>query len=264
MSNIPLSQLNFQKHIIATSSSDVRHIAKPLEKHGIVHFSYTKTYENRSTIVLTTHPEVSEKFIEDKFYLKVFCESIDKYISCNAFWEDLGCPELLQLTIEGFGLYNGLVMVKKTKNVCEFFHFATQRNANFSNYFYLNNIDALEQFILYFKIIAKPLLNLASQQRILYPQPSDESVLVSSTWKEKILSSAKILADFSPNIGHSKSVQLTKRELECTSYLKKGFSIKEIAQQMEISPRTAEKHIKHIKSKLNCATKSKVIAKLLT
>jgi len=43
---------------------------------------------------------------------------------------------------------------------------------------------------------------------------------------------------------------LTKKEIECAVYVKKGFQIKEIAARMCISPRTIEKHIASIKQKL--------------
>lgn len=259
--NIPIYKLNFQKHIISTSSSDIRCIAKPLEQQGILFFSYSKVCEDSSTISLSTHPEIDEQFINRKLYSKIFFGNIDDYIPCNAFWDDLGCQEFLQLT-EGFGLQKGLVMVKKLKDACEFFYFSSQKNINFSNNFYLNNMDRIEQFVLHFKDVAKSILDQANQQKILFPQTGDESVLVSSEWKKSNLliggSSTELSKNFDFNIAC-----LTKREQECTRFLKDGLSIKEIAQKMQISPRTAEKHLNQIKLKLNCASKSKLLIKLL-
>lgn len=55
---------------------------------------------------------------------------------------------------------------------------------------------------------------------------------------------------------------LSEREKECTRYILKGMSAKEIGRIMDISYRTAESHIASIKNKLNCQTRSQLIEKI--
>ena len=60
------------------------------------------------------------------------------------------------------------------------------------------------------------------------------------------------------NIGN-----LTKREFECLFFMLRGKSAKETAKILSIAPRTIEKHIEHIKLKLNCHRRSDIIEKAL-
>lgn len=57
------------------------------------------------------------------------------------------------------------------------------------------------------------------------------------------------------------SFKLTSRETECLFLLVRGKSAKEIAQFLEISPRTVEEYIENIKSKLRVSSRSEIIAK---
>jgi DNA-binding CsgD family transcriptional regulator len=45
--------------------------------------------------------------------------------------------------------------------------------------------------------------------------------------------------------------QLSDRQLDCLYYLVKGMTIKEIAKEMSLSPRTVEHYLEAIKIKLN-------------
>jgi DNA-binding NarL/FixJ family response regulator len=52
--------------------------------------------------------------------------------------------------------------------------------------------------------------------------------------------------------------QLSERESELIFYFMRGFSNKEIASYMSLSPRTVETYLERIKSKFNCNTRSKL------
>ena len=55
-------------------------------------------------------------------------------------------------------------------------------------------------------------------------------------------------------------LSLTNRQLDCLYYLAKGFSIKQIASAMRLSPRTVEHHLEAIKIKLDCRLRSDLVA----
>ncbi len=65
------------------------------------------------------------------------------------------------------------------------------------------------------------------------------------------------------NIGNNENPKLRHSELDCARYLLMGKPMREIAEELLISPRTVETHIENIKNKLGCNKKSEVISKLL-
>jgi DNA-binding CsgD family transcriptional regulator len=59
------------------------------------------------------------------------------------------------------------------------------------------------------------------------------------------------------------NVLLTPREQECLEYTVKGYTAKQIAKKLSISPRTVEDYLNQTKSKLGVATKQEMIQKVL-
>lgn len=57
-------------------------------------------------------------------------------------------------------------------------------------------------------------------------------------------------------------VYLTQREAECAFYLMRGFTMKEIARDLALSPRTIEFYLKRIKEKMQTHSKSEVVRRL--
>lgn len=60
------------------------------------------------------------------------------------------------------------------------------------------------------------------------------------------------------------SITLTPREQECLEYTVKGFTAKEIAKKLLISPRTVEEYLNQLKVKLAVNTKQQMIQKVLS
>lgn len=56
---------------------------------------------------------------------------------------------------------------------------------------------------------------------------------------------------------------VSTRELQCIFYLLNGDTAKKIAENMSITPKTAESYLENIKIKLNCHTKSELIRKII-
>lgn len=52
----------------------------------------------------------------------------------------------------------------------------------------------------------------------------------------------------------------TDREYQCLRYIQKGYSAKMIAREFNISPRTVEHHLAHIRYKLNVSSIKAIIA----
>jgi len=57
----------------------------------------------------------------------------------------------------------------------------------------------------------------------------------------------------------SKKYTLSKRQIECLFYMSFGYSMKETAQKINVSPRTIETHINALKEKLNVTLRSQLV-----
>lgn len=54
-------------------------------------------------------------------------------------------------------------------------------------------------------------------------------------------------------------VYFTRREAQCMFYFLKGNNIREVAEHLDLSPRTIEFYVKNMKFKCQCRTKSALI-----
>lgn len=59
------------------------------------------------------------------------------------------------------------------------------------------------------------------------------------------------------------TIRLTNREVQCAELLIKGLSIKSIASKLDLSHRTIEKHVEHLKNKFACSSKEKLLRNII-
>lgn len=62
---------------------------------------------------------------------------------------------------------------------------------------------------------------------------------------------------------NSSSLQLSSRQIDCIKLLMQGLSVKKIAKNLNLSPRTVESHLNIAKDKLNCPNKISLISTCL-
>ena len=60
--------------------------------------------------------------------------------------------------------------------------------------------------------------------------------------------------------GRFAEIYLTPREYDCLKVLQEGKTIKEIARDMQLSPRTVEFYLKNLKVKFGCKSKTELLA----
>lgn len=59
-----------------------------------------------------------------------------------------------------------------------------------------------------------------------------------------------------------KEISLSARQKQCASYLLQGLTLKQMGEQMNLSPRTVEHYIENLKLKLACKNRTELIIKL--
>ena len=62
---------------------------------------------------------------------------------------------------------------------------------------------------------------------------------------------------------NNRQIKLTKREAECSLYILKGLTSKEIAKEMGLASRTIDNYIECIKGKFSCIKRSEMVACLI-
>lgn len=239
---------------------DIADICKPLfEKTGITNFFYVRIYNDGSRLYLSHRGEWVEHYVENGYYedkLHDYTYILGDQKQHCALWTGFDVDKVFQDVYE-FNVWNGFTISHHYPDYCESFLFAADKDNHKINNYYINNIDALTNFIFYFKEKALELLNVPESKRIRLSIPVDNHIVEAGT----------VITQTRPdNIAQAKryylkdsNQYLSKREVMCVNHLLQGESAKKIAQTLKISPRTVEWHINNAKVKTNCRTKSQLI-----
>lgn len=259
MEKIPVKIDNFSLHSI----SQVKSICQPfLDKFEIVFFDFTRVYKNGTETILTSYPELIQSLYGLGLYIlpaNVGFLGKTKNVLLLSSAIDNGINfELLNHVRESFAVDHILNIVEKKSDYLDCYSFGAHSKDDKMVNFYLNNMDILEKFILYFKSVASPLIKKADHSRMTLPtllKPFYKEVLTYSD-----INATDTLNFISNMVSHvklelcidKKIVKLSRRETECIIYLTSGLSIKEVARKLLLSPRTVETYIGNVKNKLKC------------
>jgi len=241
---------------------------------GITNFGYVKLFEDNTRICLA-NTNIS-KWIET-FYTRYFTIGFTRkpfnayqsgFLLCSALEEQDMCT----IMREQFNIDHGILVIDKQPTLTEIALFAsTRENYNVIN-FYLNNLDVLKRFIYYFKDTCSNLIQMAEPDRAILPK------CLSNHGREFEINSHLSLRRHSDTYlafrrktpisryylkNTSNLRYLTQKELDCISYLVQGKSAKEIANILDMAPKTAEMHLANIRHKLNAPNKSELVTQLL-
>ena len=259
-----INDVDLEKHFFSTSSHDINQIIKPLVKHEITYFSYSRLHSNGIDDCLTNRSIAQKIFVDKKCYEQAFVGEIKQYTYCIVFWNDLAkennaMTEYLSAMQSELNVGNGVVIVIPTDNVVEFYYFASTANNYKMNSFFMSNVDFLYSFIDYFNDIAKKLKEESYKNRVYYPGHCDQTVLTHCDFPNNLSRIANykntfmLMADY---------FQLSDREKECAQYVMQGLNCKQIASSLNLSTRTVEKHLKNLRNKTKSANFAQMTTKL--
>jgi DNA-binding CsgD family transcriptional regulator len=266
------------KHFSITSASDVLSVTGPLFKTTrFNYFSYFKEFVDGSRALLSTDPDWTY-FLYGRTYAtitnfqpKLESARVENDKTGNFLWEWL--PNLLPSSklklqfydkmrdSQSFNINNGISIIRKVCDGHEYFNFGTSDSASYIYKFYFNHIDLLNRFVVYFKIQAESLLSGSVDHKIFIPKglsavneldsaPDDVKL-------EQFLSQTQLKKYPVKNL--QCQAYISHRQLQCLYYVSHGYSAKEIAQELDISHRTVEKHIQLLKEDFSLSTKSDLL-----
>ncbi len=134
----------------------------------------------------------------------------------------------------------------------DYFHFAGKLGNTSLNNQYLQNIDLLKMFILYFRDKISNLKELRSAYDYKFSISHEKGGYFTNDQLDQSDLSTFMQAIQLERIYFNGNQYLTKREFECLYWLSIGRTLDQIATILKITPRTINAHIKNIKDKLNC------------
>lgn len=254
-----------KNHRFLSVGGHIKQICKPLQYLQTHLFTYMKNFHDGTQINISSDPQ----WVDDYYSLRLHESSYfegrpEQYASGFKWWH--GGSDLPVFT-HGRDYYNshyGITLCQQVEDGCEFFFFSSgKENASMLDG-YINNLDLLERFAVYFKEQAQSILRKCGKQRIVR-QGNDKHIISEAEGVRRDMLLASVGVDFKDvSLLLQRFTPLTPRENECLDYLLKESTTSNIAAAMNISIRTAETHIERIKNKLHCRTKNELIIKLLS
>lgn len=169
------------------------------------------------------------------------------------FYNGNGCP-LRKMLCQGLGIAKGLIIYERFENHVKAWGFYSSALGGVPNSVTSSIITSFLEFKKYFeekKVLIDP-------PSVEYTAPFDMSYNGHDAYKISSFKNSISSNTFTLSVGE-KSIQLSKREWECLSYMARGKTHKEIAYTLSISPRTVESYLNHAKDRTGVFYKSDLI-----
>lgn len=271
-----MSDLTIDNYLSYFSPNEINDICEPLfNSTEIDYFLYTKIYLDGTRIFLTTHNDFLKWSYGNKHFVSKQINSIQTGIHLTKdLPKFIPSSESSKINTQIIGAYNyfninfienGIDLIfKNCSEFYEVFEFASSINNRSLVDFYMNNLDILNHFALYFKDRAKKLIKIADKNK---PGSKNNLRLSSKILDKNINRPRKNFYQATriksiPITSYNCDIYLSSREIECLAYLILGYSAKETAKIVSISPKTVEFYIDSSKQKLCCHSTSELIKKI--
>lgn len=245
-----------QNHICFTSSSTISEIAKPLfDNSEIKFFAYGRFFNKNNCVLFHNNNHLLENWFKFESPAPTcFADGVH-------LWDQMIKEDVIKVRHE-LELDNGICLINRNDNFTEAFAFSTPLHAKTSMSIYLNQMNVLNKFCLYFKDQASKLIQQGLDNPIVMP----DSMLslnqeIEDTVKDidklnVLMEALKIKSyHFSEKFD---GIKLTKREVECLSLYLKGKTSHEIAVQLSLNKKTIDTFLSLIKKKFQCRTRSEL------
>ncbi len=246
--------------ILASLNNLTRTVCKPLNRLQIATFNYLKVFKDGSSIDLSTDVINVEPFTNDhSIYLKQALLFNPCHIEKGFFeWSNFN-KNMQNFLYKKFASDVGVTIIQKYNDYCDIYHFVYNHKQPEIRYTEAMNQEILKIFILYFKDKAKKTIRLAEKHKIFIPNYKfylNEHNHCETAWQYKDFNMEKFINELNINRYYlpqkNNDVYLTKQEIICLKWATIGKTAEEIAMILNISKRTCERHLEHIKDKLNC------------
>lgn len=248
-------------HPALTHAEDVKIICQPLEKLNINYFSHAQVDKSNLLSGIASHPVYFEHYLRNKHYDIDIHTAHSKTLGTQIMWDNIELQGKCALENEEaaqFGIEHVFTIIEHELNVTHYYHFASNKMGTAINQIYLNHIDLLKLFIVYFKEKTTNHKILRQAYNLKFPIDNEtEGFLIKdhiSPANETRLKSDFLKSVQLPPPFFQGSKILSMREKEVLTWLHYGKTTHQIAQILNIADITVNKHIANIKEKTQCYT----------
>ncbi len=248
-----------ERHIALDSANNISQICKPLERLGITYFSFVRSFKDGAHIRLSNNPEWTRHYYSRGFYNVVLKQVPNE--NGNILWSNIDRYPLFHDASEFFNVDNGTVLVLTIDDIVERYFFGSTRDNKQVNYIYLNKLEILKRFILYFKEVAAPIINKAEKSKIILPKQEickQDKEFYNNDLIQEFLNDIKI--DKVSIRVKGEDVYISNNEAKILSLIKCGYTAKEISNEIGLKKKTVEIYRDKLKYRLNQYTKGNLTA----
>lgn len=228
-----------------------------IDELKITFFSHVRVWHTGVFKSLMTETNLSRFYMEHKYPIRF---SLGNNIILNSGCyllknlPNLSSQQELNVTRDKFNLDHLIYLVDKQPKWDDLFILATTpENGVFVNLVF-NNLDFIKQGLHRYKYYARELLKKAPGMSY----PSHYFMEQEKQYQYKLQMDRNILHKILLPL-NDMEVSISKQEYHCLGFLIQNRSVKEIAQLMNLSPRTVETYLNNLKSKLHCQNNSELI-----
>ncbi|CAM3010599.1 transcription regulator protein, response regulator containing CheY-like receiver domain and HTH DNA-binding domain [Legionella steigerwaltii] len=249
-------------------SDYVNQICNDLFKEiGINHFSYVEISNQGNLIWLGSDSNYFEKCINQQLVKSAPTSILKTYPKTGFYLIDVYQDEYKQYSLPVFQLLNHFdyghsFRILEIADNCtiKLYSFDAPLGKQDINHIYLNNLNVLKKFNLYFENKITFIRNKLNQNPFQENRDPEFANLWDLTLKQNNFIEQTFPASF--YLSESK-IQITPREKEVLFWYIKGKTSDETAKILNVSRRTIERHFENLREKFGCFSKSQIALKLM-
>lgn len=260
--------------IMNSTYDKVNQICQPFfQRTPINYFEYVRFYDSGEMLLLGTHPEgMIKAFVSNLFPSQEELESFQAYgvkVACLSHNMELP-PGVGALNTERYknnifnaaehNIFHRIYFIERCSNYYKIYGYGVCKGSTSIMNYYLNSMPVLEKFVKHFESHARELIEIeANKNSIVLPNYHSRISSIQSQIPSVQHYYETEFESFESDLFAKQVDRLTSREKECLSLVAQGYTMKNTARKLQISPRTVEQHLRNIKDKYGLHTKNQLV-----
>lgn len=246
-------------------------LCQPLHDIGISDYYFIKCHEDGTYLIYSSKKNLVELHIQTiKHQSQFFTDAVNITPNSEITFSLAGDVQHFDLKSDpalslfwDYGFWNTFMIYKiKNNNLLEGWGFSLGMDFLDPTGFFIKNKYLLERFMEYFDVVGKELMDTSDKGKLAVydsnftffnrsPEIKASDKLVNFMHQTHL---NKLFIDY-----EDRSIHLTQRQGECLYYLAQHYTVKEIAQILQLSNRTVETYIQTVKDKIEISSRTDLL-----